>query len=51
MIDEHSREDELIVQIIGLQGKIERLKKERQDDVVEFLEDIERYFKEYQEGG
>ena len=27
MIDEHSREDELMVQIIGLQGKIESLKK------------------------
>jgi len=28
MIDEHSREDELEIQIIGLQGKIEKLQKE-----------------------
>lgn len=38
MIDEHSREDELMVQIIGLQGKIERLKKEKQEQIGEFLE-------------
>ena len=37
MIDEHSREDELMVQIIGLQGKIERLKKEKEENVAEFL--------------
>ncbi len=40
MIDEHSREDELIVQIIGLQGKIERLEKEKQDRIADFLTDI-----------
>ncbi len=37
MIDEHSREDELIVQIIGLKGKIEQLQKEKKHHIEEFL--------------
>ncbi|KKL95806.1 hypothetical protein LCGC14_1850960 [marine sediment metagenome] len=36
MIDEHSREDELIVQIIGLKGKIEKLQEEKKKIIEEF---------------
>ena len=46
MIDEHSREDELIVQIIGLKGKIEKLQEEKKKHIEEFIEDfheIHRY--------
>ncbi|KKM74176.1 hypothetical protein LCGC14_1402920 [marine sediment metagenome] len=48
MIDEHSREDELIIQIIGLKGKIEKLQEEKKKYIEEFQSDFEevvRYFK------
>lgn len=40
MIDEHSRESELEVQIIGLKGKIDSLKKELKENKEEFLDDL-----------
>lgn len=47
MLDEHPREDELEIQIIGLQGKIESLQKELKENKEEFVsvkkKDIERW--------
>ena len=40
MIDEHSKEDELVVQIIGLQGKIERIEKEKKKLIEESIKDL-----------
>ena len=43
MIEEHSREDELIVQMIGLQGTIDKLKREKQELISEFVEGLEEF--------
>ncbi len=43
MIDEHSREDELIVQIIGLKGKIEKFQKEKNKLIEEFQKEFDRF--------
>ena len=40
MIDVHSRESELEVQIIGLQGEIDKLKRELKETREEILDDI-----------
>ncbi|KKL90517.1 hypothetical protein LCGC14_1903940 [marine sediment metagenome] len=41
MIDIHTRESELEVQIVGLQGMIEKLQKEIEDNKKEFLNDLQ----------
>jgi len=45
MKDIHTKEDELEIQIIGLQGKIERLEKQLKEQRAEFLVDlVDLYF-------
>ena len=43
MIQEHTREGELEIQIIGLQGKIERLEREKQELIEKFLTFLEEF--------
>lgn len=43
MKQEHTREDELEIQIIGLQGKIESLKKEKQELIEKFIEFLNEF--------
>jgi len=43
MKQEHTREDELEIQIIGLQGKIESLKKEKQELIEKFIEFLSEF--------
>lgn len=43
MINTHSREDELNVQIIGLQGIIEKLKQQIENDKKEFLNEFSQF--------
>ena len=40
MIDEHTREDELEILIIGLQGEIDKLKKENMEYIEKFIGDL-----------
>ena len=47
--NEHSREDELLVQMIGLEGKIDKLKKEKQELISESLEDLNKMLLEEEE--
>ena len=42
MIDVHSRESELEVQIIGLQGEIDKLKRELKETREEILADLQK---------
>lgn len=42
MIDEHTREDELEILIIGLQGEIDKLKKEKQEIIEKFIKKLEK---------